>query len=244
MLWNQRFFRRFWPVVGPAITEQYAETDREVRSLLRMLRLRPGARLLDVPCGYGLHAVALARRGFCVTGVDISPELLARARKMAAARAVAVEFRRGDMRRLAYRQRFDVVLNLFSSFGYFGDDGDLRVLRKFRRALRPGGRLVLDLVHRDWLRRHFQPRGRARMGEYVVTEKRLLDFRTNILTLAWTARRGRRVQRGTVSLRVYSGDELARMLKQALFSKVKVWGDWGRQPPDRNSRRLVLVAQR
>lgn len=139
MPWNERFFRRFWPVAGPAITAHTYESDREVESILRLLRLRPRARILDVPCGYGRHAVELARRGFQVTGVDISPKLLAQAREAARTRGVAAEFRRGDMRRLRYRQRFDAVLNLFTSFGYFGDREDLEVLKGFRRALRPGG---------------------------------------------------------------------------------------------------------
>lgn len=244
MIGSKRFFRSFWPWVGPAITEHYADTGREVRGLLRLVRLRPRARILDVPCGYGRHALELAQRGFRVTGVDISPQLLARAREAAAASGVAAEFHRADMRRLRYRQRFDAALNLFSSFGYFGDAGDLQVLKKFRRALRPEGRLVLHLATRDWSLRKFQPRDRSRMGEYVVTQKRSFDFETSTLTMQWTARRGRQVRRGTVCLRLYSAHELVRMLKQARFSEVKVWGDWDRRPVALNSRRLVIVGRR
>ncbi len=244
MSWNQAFFCSFWPLVGPAVTTYLTGTGREVSSLLRLLRLRPGACILDVPCGFGRHSVELARRGFRVTGVDISPELLAQARRAAAAKGVAVEFCRSDMRRLAYRQRFDAVLNLFTSFGYFGDDGDLRVLRRFRRALRPGGRLLLHLVNRDWLLRNFQPRHRARMGEYLVAQKRTFDFETSVLIAEWTARRGRRVWQTTSHLRLYSCHELVRMLKQVRFSGVKFFGDLRGGPLSFDSRWLVLLARR
>ena len=166
MSWNDRFFRTFWPQVGPAFTANRAQTNQEIRSLIRLVRLPAGARILDVPCGFGRHAVALARRGFRVTGVDISSDLLAQARETAASKGVSVEFRQADMRRMAYRQRFDAVLNLFTSFGYYGDTEDLQVLKGFHRALRPGGWLVLDVLNRDWLVRHFEPRERLPRRRY------------------------------------------------------------------------------
>ena len=157
MTWNEQFFRTFWPRVAPDVTAARPGmgTKAEVRFLVRLLRLPAGAKILDVPCGYGRHSIELARRGFRVTGIDISAALLAQARRAAADLGVEVEFRRRDMRRLAYRGRFDAVLNLFTSFGYFGDAGDLEILRRFRRALRParagepGGWLVLHLINRD-----------------------------------------------------------------------------------------------
>jgi SAM-dependent methyltransferase len=224
-------------------------TKAEVRSLVRLLRLRPGARILDVPCGYGRHAVELARRGFRVTGIDISAALLAQARRAAADLGVEVEFRRGDMRRLGYRRRFDAVLNLFTSFGYFGDAGDLQVLRRFRRALRParagepGGWLVLHLINRDWVMRHYRPGSRSRMGRFVVSEESAFDFATSVVTTRWSARRGRRVFRGTSRLRMYSCHELTRMLKSAGFSRAQAFGDFAGKPLSHDCRWMTLVAQ-
>ena len=244
MSWTDQFFSKFWPVVGPAFTEHVAETEQEVRSLLQLLRLRRGARILDVPCGFGRHAVELARHGFRVTGVDISPELLARAREAAVAQGVVMEFRHGDMRRLAYQREFDVVLNLFTSFGYFGDRTDLQVLRKFRRALRPKGRLVIDVVHRDWIMRNFLPHDRTRVGKFVVAQDRSFDFRTSVLTACWTARSGRRRWKGTTRLRLYSCHELLERLEQAGFSDVRCCGDLHGGPLTLDSPRLVLIARR
>lgn len=246
MSWNEEFFRTFWPRVGPAVTAHRVETNavEDVRSLLRLLQLRRGARILDVPCGYGRHAIELARRGFRVTGVDISSELLARARRAARANRVEAEFRRGDMRRLTYRGQFDAVLNLFTSFGYFGDAADLRVLERFRRALRPGGWVVLHLVNREWLVRNYQPRWQVRMGDYIVSQKRRMDFATGIHIADWEARQGRRVWCGRTRMRLYACHELVRMAKQAGFSRVRFFGDLRGRPLTVDSRWLVLLARR
>lgn len=244
MTYNENFFRTFWPTVGPAITGAVTDTRAEVTSLLRRLRLRPGARILDVPCGFGRHAVELARRGFRVTGIDISPALIAQARQAATTNRVEVEFCRGDMRRLAYRRRFDAVLNLFTSFGYFGDAGDLKLLKKFHQALRPGGWLALHLINRDWVLRNFEAAGGQRMGGYLVAEKRTFDFDTSVLTCAWTARRGRRRWRGTTRLRLYSCHELLRMMTQAGFSGIRSFPGRRTAPARLDSRWLILLGHR
>lgn len=246
MNWNEEFFRTFWPRVASAVTAHRAGRNaaQDVRALVRLLRLRRGARILNVPCGYGRHAVELARRGFRVTGVDISSILLAQARQAAAESGIRVEVRRGDMRRLAYRRRFDAVLNLFTSFGYFGDADDLRVLKRFHRALRPGGRLVLHLINRDWVVRHYRPRARARMGDYVVTERAKLDIPTSVITTHWKVERGRRVWRSTSRIRIYSGHELVAMLEAAGFRDVRCMADFRGGPLTLDSRWQVLVARR
>lgn len=245
MGWDQEFFRRFWPLVGSAVTAHRGGSEKkDVKSLLRRLRLRPGVRILDVPCGFGRHSIELAQRGFRVTGVDISPALLAQAHRRAAANGVTVDFRRGDMRRLSYRGQFDVVLNLFTSFGYFGDAPDQQVLERFRRALRPGGWLVIHLINRDWVMRHYRPQQRSRMGPYVVTEEGTFDLSSSVITTDWRAERGQQVWHGTSRLRLYSCHELLAMLKQAGFSQVKLLGDMRGRPLTLASRWMVLVARR
>jgi SAM-dependent methyltransferase len=244
MAWHDEFFRSFWPVVGPSFTLPHADTQRDVKGLVRLLRLRPGARILDVPCGFGRHSVELARRGFRVTGVDVSEDLLVLARQAAAAKRVAVEFRQGDMRRIAYRRRFDAVLNLFTSFGYFGEGEDLKVLRRFRAALRPGGWLVIDVINRDWLMRNFRPRMRSRTSTHSVVQETAFDFSTAVVTTRWTARRGSRIWRGTTRLRVYAGHELLRLAQQAGFRSARLFGNLQDKPPSFDSQRQILRARR
>ncbi|HZQ76039.1 MAG TPA: class I SAM-dependent methyltransferase [Acidimicrobiia bacterium] len=124
-------------------------TEQEVAFLVDALRLDPGARILDVGCGPGRHAHALARRGFPVVGVDISERFVALARDGAPA-GTAVAFERADARSLRFEAEFDAVISLCQgAFGLAGGPGapldpDRAVLEGMARALRPGGRLALS----------------------------------------------------------------------------------------------------
>jgi len=143
--WFTTFFDRAY-VAQLREEKSPAQTRHEIDFILRALRPPRGARILDVPCGYGRHAAGLARRGFRVVGVDLSRAMLAEARRRFVERP-RLTFVRGDMRRIAFRAEFDAVVNLYTSFGYFTPAQNRAVLRRLARALRPGGRLLID--HRD-----------------------------------------------------------------------------------------------
>jgi SAM-dependent methyltransferase len=242
---NTKFFRTFWQVLGPAVTAHRAGSDAEIFPLLDRLRVSAGARVLDVPCGFGRHSVELARCGYRVTGMDISGRLLAQARRQAAEQKLEVEFRRGDMRRLNYRNRFDLVLNLFTSFGYFGDAEDARVLKRFYRALRPRGWLALHVVNRDFVVRLYRPRQRSKLKNgFVLEENGHLDLGSSILRTEWIARRGGRRWRGVTRLRLYSCHELVRMLAAAGFGKVQAFGGFAGEPLTMDSWWQLLLAKR
>ena len=124
------------------------EDARQAVELVSKLINLQGARVLDLACGQGRHSVHLAALGARVTGLDLSSALLARARERLGASARLV---RGDMRDLPFRDRsFDVVVNLFTSFGYFAEErDDLRVLAEAARVLEPGGKLILDYFNAE-----------------------------------------------------------------------------------------------
>ena len=117
-------------------------TEREVASLERTLDVGPGAELLDVPCGGGRLAMAMAERGYRVTGIDISEQFLDHAR--AADPSGRVTWQRGDMRDLPWPSRFDGAFCYGNSFGYLDDQGNEDFLRAIAAALKPGGRFVLE----------------------------------------------------------------------------------------------------
>lgn len=181
------------------------KTRSEVDFLVRSLRLPAGARILDVPCGYGRHAAELARRGFRVVGVDLSRAMLAEARRRWTA-GPRLRFLRGDMRRLNVPGKFDAVVNMYTSFGYFSPRENMAVLRRLTRALRPGGLLLID--HRDpgydarLSRRFWWPAGPGRF----VLEDRRFDRRTNVTRSTWliVAAGQRRVIRKPVRFQEFS----------------------------------------
>ena len=120
-------------------------TEEEVDFLVDALALEAGERVLDVGCGPGRHSLALARRGFEVTGVDLSDDFIALAREAAAAEGLAVRFEIVDVRELAFRGEFDAAVCLCQGgFGLLGGRDEPAAFDRIAAALRPGGRLALS----------------------------------------------------------------------------------------------------
>ena len=222
------------------------QTRTEVDFLLRSLRLPPGARILDVPCGYGRHASELARRGFRVVGVDLSRSMIDEAHRRFAERP-RLSFRRRDMRRIAFRAEFDAVVNLYTSFGYFTPAQNEAALRRMARALRPGGRLLID--HRDPGYDATLP-GRLwyRSGsKRFILEDRRFDRRTKITEstqLTITTGRRRVVQK-TLRLQEYSLPQWRRMLHRVGLRLRRAYSGYDGRPYRAGSTgRLIVVAEK
>ena len=129
----------------------------DARAVCSLLELQPGQRVLDLGCGTGRHSVALALAGMTVTGVDLSAALLERARATASAEGMQVSWLQRDMRELDDLGPFDACVNLYTAFGFFGDDEDQEVLLQVAAALAPGGKLLLDLTNHLAYLRSFSP---------------------------------------------------------------------------------------
>lgn len=140
--WYTTFFRgvslEFW---NAAVTPQ---APGEAAYLKRMLNARKGAKLLDVPCGNGRHAVELAAMGYRVAGVDISREQIELARSLARIRGVDIELHELDKRALSWSEEFAGAYCCGNSFGYLDDEGMEQFIAGIARALKPGGRFVVD----------------------------------------------------------------------------------------------------
>src|SRR2546430_4927157 len=132
-------------VQGPVVPGADVPGEAVAELAWRLLELRPGMSVLDLACGHGELANLLAARGCRVTGLDFSAVFLDRARADAAAAGVSVEYVAGDMREIPWTARFDRVINWSTAFGYFDDTTNRAVLRGIAGALRPGGRLAMDL---------------------------------------------------------------------------------------------------
>lgn len=242
--WEEYFDEAFVEIYRDFLTPE--RTEREVEGLREMVALPPGGAVLDLACGWGRHSVALARAGFRVTGLDFSETLLARARKRAKAAGVEVEFVRGDMREVPWRGRFDAVLSLYSSLGYWLSDAeDLRVLRGARDALLSGGVFVLETMHRDHAVGGYAERDWWETdGGGTVWVEREFDAVEGV-TREWT-----RWKRGTGSgekyheLRIRSATEWDRLLREAGLVPVDWWGDWEMAPFTHRSEDLIVVCRR
>jgi len=218
-------------------------SDAETELIWELLDLRPGMRVLDLACGHGRIANRLAARGCRVTGLDATPLFLQRARRDATERGLAVDYVDGDMRQLPWTQYFDRVVNWFTAFGYFDDPGNRQVLGEIAQVLKPGGRVVLDLMHRDWLVRAFQPeRVAAERDDDLMIDRSRLDPLTSTVRTERIVLRGGRLRRFQFFVRLFTFTELQDWLFAAGFSSVDGCGDNGR-PLSPDSRRLIVTAQ-
>src|SRR5262249_21150175 len=151
---DESIWKDLYPFTFPE--SAFAMADEQVEKILRLTGVVGGA-VLDLCCGPGRHTVALARRGFAVTAVDRTTFLLDQARARTQHANLAVEFVLEDMRRFSRPASFDLIINFFTSFGYFDDPtDDLRVLELVRENLKPGGVFVLEMVSKERLARAFQ----------------------------------------------------------------------------------------
>lgn len=224
--------------------EADADAGAQAQRAARMAACPDGGDLLDVPCGYGRHAIPLARAGYRVTGVDRSPTLLAEARRRAG--DPGPELVEADYRELPFADhRFDAALNLFTSLGFHGDQEDVKALAEIGRVLRPSGRLVIETMHRDLAVRGFREQDWRLLGEgRLLLEQRTFDAAAGIAQTTQTLidKDGGRDSR-TFSVRLYTATELVAMLQRAGFDDVRCYGDLDGGAFGADTR-LVIVARR
>lgn len=223
-----------------------AVTQLEVDGLIQALELEPPARVLDLACGYGRHAVVLARLGYEVTGFDLSFDLLAEAELRAQGAGARVRLMEGDMRKLPFVHEFDVVVNLFTSFGFFDDERDSRrVMEGIHAALDEGGRLLVDVINRDAILRDFQPRlWRETDDGYVLSENDYDPARSRLTGKQVHVSTSGRVAESSFSLRLYSMHELRALIEAAGFEVEVVYGGFDLSSFELDSPRIVMVGRR
>lgn len=220
---DEAFGEDYLHFYGAALGDE--RSDADTAAVIAQVPLERGMRVLDAPCGHGRIAVRLAAHGCEVTGVDRSTRFLDLARRDAEARGVSVALHEGDLRALPVDGPFDAAVCWFTSFGYFGDDENLQVLREFRRVLRDDGVLVVDTLHHDAYVRSFTEAPEAIVVETdggLLVDRNTFDVATgSIVTHRVTVRGG--VRRDVhFAIRLPTIPEWRAFLAQAGFSSVTV----------------------
>ncbi len=232
---------------GPSYLSLYdtyllERTPIEADELEVRLDLHPPARILDLGCGQGRHGIELGRRGYEVTGIDLSDYLLDVAAARARAAGVKLRLVKGDMREALAGARFDIALSLFTSFGYFRDERDDRkVLGAVAQMLCPGGRFLLEVLNGQREREQFEPRQWFSVGKTAVMEERQLDDRGRRLVVRRTVSTPNARETDLHAIRLYSGPELEAALREAGFADVLLYGDWNGEALTDSSTRVLAV---
>ena len=248
---DPQWYRKIWTLDIQDLS-WVEPTTHEVDFAVKALGLRGRERILDLACGFGRHALDLARRGCSVVGVDITAEYIEEARKRATDEHLRAEFICADLREMSFREEFDVVLNLADgAIGYFeSEEENLRIFNLIASALKPGGKHLMGICNGVYAVKHF-PRRHWEMGSRRLS---LADFAwqqesSRMLYTAYSVEYGQPLaepgRKGSVSsIRLYTLEELRRILTARGMEIDKTYGGYDVSIPACEDRLALLVYSR
>jgi SAM-dependent methyltransferase len=218
-------------------------TKLQVKFLENLLNTK--GRILDVGCGIGRHSISLAKDGFVVTGIDTSEIFLDEAAKFLEKSQIDnCEFKLLDMRKLDFREEFDGVISLWSSFGYYDDDTNYAILKGFFRALKNGGALIIDVENRDYILKNFIYETFKEKDNLFILERRKFDPITSIVK---THRYfiGEHFRKEYFRyIRIYSATEMINLFKSIGLKNIKIFGDYTGEEFSILSKRIIIYGKR
>ncbi|MDR2941095.1 MAG: class I SAM-dependent methyltransferase [Treponema sp.] len=229
------------PLVADGITslanfDFYGKTTKIVNS---------SPKVLDLCCGFGRISAELARRGFSVTGVDITESYLQTAKEEASHEKLNIEYLKADAREFVRPDFFDLAVNLYISFGYFENEkDDLLLVRNVCESLREGGSFIIETLGKEIAVRDFvETEWFERAGFTVLTQYEILDSWTFLKNRWILIKDGKRIEK-VFTQRLYSASELRALMFSAGFSKVEIFGDWNESPYDKRAAKLIVIGRK
>ncbi len=238
-----------WQMVEPVLfnRRRLEMVSSEIDHIVSLTGIKDGGRVLDLCCGIGRHSLELARRGYSVVGIDRTRTYIQKAQEAARNEGLDAEFVVCDMREFKRTSEFDVVISMFTSFGYFADDGEqARVLDNVFNSLKPGGSFLIDVMGKEVLARVFQATDwHADESGGLFLEKRQITDDWSIIRTEWRLiQPDGRMYVWHIPLRIYSAVEMRQMLTAAGLMDVKAYGSLSGTPYDNRAERLVMVGRR
>lgn len=238
---NESFWRDFYEVLFP--DELIEQAEEEMERIFELID-HPVSSVLDLCCGPGRFAGLLAREGYQVTGVDSTPFLLEIAQR-AYADTNNVEWVLSDMREFVRQDAYDLVLNLYTSFGYFRDPAeDLRVLKNIAQSLRPGGSMVIEVMGKEVMAKDFEPMTASKTGDGLFVQAHEILENWNRIRTEWTLIKEGGVKTFTFEHSLYAASDLIRLCELAGFSDIRAFGDFDGSPYDHTATLLIITGRK
>lgn len=221
-----------------------ADARRLLELVLGVTRLEPGAAILDMACGRGRHSKLLAHQGYRVTGIDLSPQAIEKAKESAEVESLDIEFAVGDMRDPYCSSCFDLVVNLFTSFGYFDDDAEnQRAVSAMAEAVVDDGWLVQDFMNGDYWASNFVPEDSRLEDGLQIEQRRWLE--NGRLNKEIRLRDGSgQTNSFTESVRLFGLADFELMHRSAGMEVQHVFGDSDGTPLTAESKRLIVFSRK
>ena len=221
------------------------EAGKMVSLILNNISLPAGASVLDLACGAGRHSILFAAKGFKVTAVDLSSKLLTLAIARAKELKLEMDFFKEDLRKFTNDKQFNLVLNLFTSFGYFdSDEENLKLLSLAYNQLAPGGYFVFDYLNKVNLERTIVHNSTNHFNDIKIEQNRKIENKRIVKDIVFKYPDGN-TKHFKESVRLYNPDYLLFKFKELGFTVEKVFGSYeGKSFDFNNSQRLILVCKK
>jgi SAM-dependent methyltransferase len=225
--------------------DHWIRAEDEVNSVINLLDIQQGSKILDLCCGPGRHSIELAKKDYSVIGVDRTSSYIKKAQEQARINNLEIDFITEDMRKFHRSNEFDVILNLYTSFGYFSNpDDDKLVLNNIFSSLKNGGKLLMEMMGKEILARIFLERNWYKKGDVIYLEERKIEDGWGMISNKWILIKGNKKKEYNFCHRLYSGVELSLLLSNIGFKSIKLYGDLKGSPYDNNATRLVALASK
>jgi SAM-dependent methyltransferase len=237
---------RFYTEKFRAVTGFYKGGDAEgqVDFIERCVPLKAGERILDLACGFGRHAIPLARKGYCVTGYDQSEDYIEMARKEAERAGVQVSFEQLDMRHLDDAKEFDAVLSMSTSLAFYSDEVNWDIFRRVHRALKAGGRFLFDQANVFWLVQVFGGEGKSETQKLPDGRVHTVSTRFDPELCVMSRRSVLDGEEAGWDIRYYTLPELKSLVGDLGFRCLSVYGDYDASPHRSGSARIIVVLEK
>lgn len=258
MHWTEKMFLEHGELFLKLLKRAERRVSKEIEGLGRIfseMGIRAGDRVLDLCCGHGRHALHLAEKGFVVTGIDISPTAISHAKELAENLKVRdrVEFLVGDARNVLQlletnRGDFGAVINMWTSLGYYDEKTDRGILNQLNSLVSSRGILIIEIVNRDYLIKHFQPFGIIDLEDCELHSHRILNLETSRMGLIWKfyQKEGDELKHlASIPLnhRLYSLHELIALLETTGWEYITSYGTWDFQPVTQDTMMIRIVGR-
>lgn len=226
--------------------ERLERTEYQVDRFEELLGLEKGDKILDQCCGIGRHSIELARRGYEVTGIDLTEAYLEEAREKSEKESLEIELIKADIRDFKREGFYDAVINFFTSFGYSKfEEENRKVLRNSYISLKPGGKILLDVMGKEILENIFTDTDRWRMKDAYFLENRKIRDDLEMLESEWKLiRDDGEVHEHKFMYKLFTKEKLENMLRDIGFDGIKIYGDLEGSGYDDSARRLIAIAEK
>lgn len=242
MDWYEKWFGKEYILVYPHRNE--SEAKLQVDFLIKRINISKDAKILDLCCGNGRHAIELKKLGYDVLGVDLSSELLDVARSKAIENNLDLKLYKCDMREIPYENEFDLVVQFFTSFGYFQTDTEnQKVLSAISKSLKPKGKFMIDYMNPDYVINNLVEKDEKQISDEIsiIQERWIENSRINKKI---TMIKNDEKSFYNESVRMYSLQEIKDMLNHVGLTLNETYGNFDDSEYNKDSMRMILIGKK